>query len=412
MSFFATLGVILMSEAAEGTLEGKGGFAAKLKKSVGSVAASVGAVMFVLPLQWLYFGEMSPMSVLATLLLSFLCEGMLILYIPSSITALVGFHYLAAPLAGIITAIYRICAFAADKLADISSLVSLRYPFAAPIIIICIAVIVVMMVKNVKNWLWSLIPFAAASVIFFGCVHIHDAVGCDKTVLNYINFEAHDAVAAVNGRRAVVFDMTDGAAKAMDSIRYTLSDNYVTEIDTYVLTDVSLRHIGALRNMLKYRVIHKVYIPMAQQENEIFYVSELMRTAKEYGAKAVLYSRSKETVMSIGDVRVTMPQHTELERSVKPLSALRFECGDEIVTYVGSSAWENEYVWDFTDNADSVIIGANGPVCKSSPEGKLPKTVKELYCPSEDVLKSLGKWVDRDRVSVKTLVRFVMTARN
>ena len=391
MSFFATLGVILMTEAVERYNSGGGKLPWLLKYISCNTASSVGAVMFVLPLQWLYFGELSPMSLPATLIISLACEGMLILLLPYAVFALVGWHFGAGVLGTVITLIYRLCAFLAAELAELSSLISLRYAFALPIIIICIAVIAVMMVCNVKNWLWALIPFGASAVIFFACVGIHNSVYSDSVTVSYANFGSHDVLCAVAGDSAVVFDCTGGSSGASGKVSSVLSEQYVTEVDTYVVSDLTLRHINALRALLKNRVVHTVLVPSPMEEEDVYLINELIRLTDEYRTEAVMYSRIDEAEMSVGAVKITMPKYTKLKRSTKALGAIRFECGDRSISYMGCSAWESDYITEFVSGSDEIIIGSYGPNLKTLPDISLMRSSKSVYWVSEELGTQLGQ---------------------
>lgn len=394
MSFLATLGVILMSEATERRIKSGGRKLSRFKGLLSGIAASLGATMFVLPLQWLYFGEMSLMSIPATVILSGVCEAMLVLLLPYAFFAVAGWHYAAAIFAGLTTIFCRVCTLIADVLADYSPLISLRYPFTAPILILCIAVIVVMVAENVESWLYSLIPVTVAAAVFSACVGLHGVFMGDKAVINYINSGTNDTLAIVTHRKAFVLDFTSGSSNSMYAVTEALSKEYVTRIDTYILTDLSLRNINAFRSLLKSRVVDTVAVPITSDNNEVYLINSLWEIAEKYGTRMILYSRDDETEMNIGAISVTLPRYTELKRSSRPLAAALIECGDTSFAYVGSSAWESEYVWSFTEFADRIIIGEYGPVAKSTPGGHISPSVNTVYCHSSDAVSTLGGWLE------------------
>jgi len=382
LSFTATLGVILVSDAAEKGVKAEGRLAARLGKFIGGIAASLGAVMFILPLQWLYFGEISLMSVPATLILAVFCEGMLVLLLPYSVCALFGLHYSAASFAGAITAIYHVCEAVTERLSDISQLISLRYPFTLPTIIIFVTVIIFMMAKDVRSWLWELIPFSFAAALFAFCVYLHGAITGSQITVDYINEGKNDAFAITCASRTVVVDFTIGSSDISYDLCEIAASRYATEIDTYVLTDNSVKHINALRTLLKNRKIDTVLVPAPTESGDRYLMDSLAKTAEEYRTEIIMYSRTEETSVSLNGVSLTIPKRTELDRSVRPLAALRIDHNGGTIAYSGTAAWENEYIWEFVLDADTVIFGTNGPNLKEAPAGSLSDSTAVVYFPS------------------------------
>ena len=89
LSFSATLGLIVLSEAKPNMTLRKlfrKLFGKKLSRKVAAILSAItmtlGAVTFLVPLQWLYFGEMSMLSPVSSLILTPICELMLWLLIP------------------------------------------------------------------------------------------------------------------------------------------------------------------------------------------------------------------------------------------------------------------------------------------------------------------------------------------
>lgn len=412
LSFFATLGVLLMTDSVTKRLEnvsqlGKAG--RRMVKFFSAIAASVGASMFVMPLQWLYFGEMSLMAVPATLLLSWVCEGMLVLYLPYLICALLRLHRICDLLAYVITLLYRLCEFVAEHLAQMTSPVSLKYPFAAPLMILCVAVIIVMMVRNVKSWIWSLIPVTLSVSLFFWGVWLTERLNSDRITVDYMNTGYHDMLLTVSGRQSVAIDFTYGSGTAMYKLREAMAEEYLTELDTLVLTDISVRHINAVRSMLQSRVVRTVLVPGASEQSELYLIQRLAETAREYGTEVSLYPRSDETVLYLDDMEIRLPKYTLIKRSKRQLAAASFKRGDRVLSYLGCSSWENEYVADLAKDAYFLIIGANGPLLKNAPDTVLSEKTETVFFANEDTLSTLGPWLDGfdGRVRVGNRLRIV-----
>lgn len=375
LSFFATLGVILMSEAADKASEKIKNHKSdlrpvliRLRKLFSNVAASLGATLFVLPLQWLYFGEMALMSVPATLIISFICEGMLMLLPFELIFSLLGWHFMGGRLGWIIDMLSRICADAAEWMAGFSRIISLRYPFAVVIVLLLVGCILFMIIRNFPSWFYALIPLAASVLLFTCMVFIHDAVYANRVSVDYVGEKSHDAIAVTARGRTMVIDITDGSAAVLNKLKSSINERYVTEIDTVLFTDVSRRHINALRSFMKYRVVKRILVPMPTDESERYRIADLMKIAEEYGAETVIYKNGAPVELNFSGVEISMPARTVIKRSVQPLTAVRIAFPERNIVYMGASSWESDTVWKYSEDADIIILGSNGPKVKSAPQ--------------------------------------------
>ncbi|MBQ8552257.1 MAG: ComEC/Rec2 family competence protein [Clostridia bacterium] len=401
LSFCATLGVLLMTDAAKRKTirldsENKAvrPILGKIRSFLGSVAASVGATLFVLPLQWLYFGEISTLSVPATVIMSYLCEGLLLLLMPYLVCALMGWHFICGRLGWLISALCKICSQTAEALSEHARLISLEYPFALPIIVCLVCVIIWMMAENFPSWLYALIPFAAASAIFLTGVHFYDRAHFDTSTLNYTSYGKHDAFLLVSERQAMIIDATDGSGVLMGNINDLLAERYLTEADTLMLTNVDRRHVNAVRELLRYRRVRRLLVPTPSDDYDSHLLAELYRVTEEYGTETVMYSPHRETVMSFGDVTLSMPGRTYIDRSVQPLVLINFTCADSKLTYAGSAAWESDYVWSCSEGAKYLILGVNGPNFKTPPSGTADESLEYIAVSSKERLAEFADWLD------------------
>lgn len=400
LSFMATLGVILLRESAEGIIpSGKyrnhfvKGFIRSLKALLMNIYASIGAVLFVLPLQWLYFKEISAVSVPATVIMAFLCEGLLILLLPYLIFSAAGVGAVCQFLSVPVMFMCNACSAAAEWLSPGARLISLKYPFALPIIIGLVAVLVWMMRKDFSSWAYSLIPLFAACAVFGVCAFGYHFVHTDDVSVDYLNDRKHDALLTVSRRHAMVIDATNGSKASMVDVRYALADRCLTEIDVLMLTDIKRGHTGAVRALLQCRVVHRILLPIPADEYENFLLEDMRQAAREYGAEVILYSPYSENTVTFGDVKLSVPKRTFIERSLTPISALGIEVGNTKVAYAGASSWEDDYIWSFTEDADCLIIGENGPTLKTPPIGNIPDSVKHLCVANEDRVGFLSEWI-------------------
>ncbi len=391
LSFFATLGVLLMSESSAklfDDVQEKSWRHILLRypsKLIRGIFVSLGATMFILPLQWLYFGELSLLSIPATIIISIICEALLLVLPVHLIFSLTGFHFISRRLGFIVTALARLCSDTAEYLASFPSLISLHYPFAFPIIILTVCVIVWMMAKNFSSWLWALIPFGAASAVFLFGVTAYNAAYYERATIDYMSDSSGDIVAAVSERQAIIIDVTDGSRGLMYDARQHLSESFVTEIDTLLLTHLHRRHTSSVRALLKNRIVHRIIIPLPSGEYDKYIADELCDIAAEYGAEAILYSSIEDAEIIFNDLKLTLPTMLMTERAEEPLRVLQISCQGTDISYIGACAWESEYLWNIADDAKYLIFGSHGPSIKEAPNLVLSDKTEFILISSEEV---------------------------
>ncbi len=401
MSFASTLGILLISEETGKLFAGVPYYASwrytfrfRLLKTLEVIPISFAAAVSVLPLLWLYFGETSLLSVPATLIMAIFCEGLLVLIPIYLLFALTGLHSLGVGIGWLIEILTKICTVIADLLASVSSLVSLNYPFALPIIIVCAAVIILMMIKNVSSWLYALIPIGISVIIFLSGAAIYETLHENDVTLDYISADSGDALIAVSGRKAMLIDISEGPSDIYYSCMDALANNCIIEIDTLLYTHIHRKHINSLRGLLNKLVIRRILLPVPTGEYDRYITLEIAALAKEYGTEAIFYTVFEETEINFGDIRITLPKKAALNRSTHPIMTLLIEHNDSEIAYIGKSVWEDEKLWNEIKEAEYMILGGCGPEIKSFPDGSINPKTKVICIGDKTVLGELSPWLD------------------
>lgn len=397
LSFYATLGMTLFSEEIDHRRERRGidggvkhGILCLLEK----FSVSFGAVLFVLPLQWFYFGEISPVCVFSTLIMSMICEGLLALIPVYLVCCLTGWHFMCGRLSFVIGLLAELCQRTAQAFAEISEPISLGYPFV-PVLLMClVSVIVLMMYKNCKSWLYAVVPAAVIVALFVGCAGIYENINRNEVCLDFVSYESHDAILLVSERNAMIVDITNGSRVPLAKLEDELRRRCITGVDALFLTDLSRRHVSSVRGYLKFTPVKRIYAPMPDDEYDRYIADDMNAMAEEYGAELIMYPRDEDVSVIFGDVTLTVPSARYIDRSVRPLEAVKFIKGEISVSYIGSSVWENGELWAFAEDAGCLIFGSNGPVFKSPPTGTVPEGVGAVHMPSREFAARLEGYTD------------------
>lgn len=396
LSFFATLGVILSTAAHRkmDRLTNRGLLIRVLRKLSGGVAVSVGAALCVLPLVWIYFGEVSTMSVFATLVLSVMCEALLtlaLLYIP---LCAVGFYTGASVIAGALSAVGEVFTVIVRTLAGASRLVSLRYPFVLPLGVILFAVLVFIFTKSpkYKRGILTSVALILSVLAFVSCTLMYGAANRERVSVDYMSVGTSDAVLFVRGDTSVLVDVGYGSSGILSEATDALADRLQTELDVLVLTNLNRGHIGFVRRLLTARRVHGVYIPEPSEEYELYVAADVADAAARCGA--AVYSYTEGSQISLGELILELSPEYLLERSQKPVRAVRISTGEMDTVYVSTSSWEAPEVWEYTNGADFVIIGGAGPDVRGVPDTKVSEETQLIFISGDEVLDKLVPWLD------------------
>ena len=399
LSFSATLGLIIMSEAKPNMtlrklfrkLLGK-----KLSRRVSSLISAVtmtlGAVTFLVPLQWLYFGEMSMLSPVSSLILTPICELMLWLLIPCLVCSLLGLSLLADRFGLLVELLYDALDAISSKLAQSTKLVSLKYPFVPILILLCAITLIVLIIRTKKRML-LLIPFGAFVAALYSGIGIYEYLRADEALLVCFNHKSNESFMLAVGGHGCVVDIGDGTQTALNLAVSELSEQCITEVDTLILTHIHRRHISAIRSVCENRMVRRILIPEPTDESENAIATDLVEIAGYFSVEVGFLPRPDEASISFGDVTIQLAEKRYIDRSVHPLIGLEFGLPDGYVLYFGSSTWEDIGFVGFGDDADVVIYGSHGPVIKSAPG--LLFDCERTYATNEPVARSIAAvWID------------------
>lgn len=329
-----------------------------------STISSNCAVAFCL---WLFFGEISAVTLLTNLLLSPLCTAALVtvfLYF-----GCIGLGFSTA--AGFLVWLTRITATLMIRIAEYFSLragavISLEYSFAGVIIIsMSIAYVILCVVKLKRKWP-LLMPAVVATLAYAVCFGIYSAAVEGSVKVSYLNNKGSEMIVMSSTGNAVICDLSDGSKShirgAIDVVRL----NNLTEIDVFVLTHYHQKHIPATESLLDREVVRQIWLPEPVDERELSVMLNIIRVAEEKGCRAVIYGTGEELTV-FGEKGLTVKREY-IKRSTHPVITLTLSLGGDRLTYVGSSVFESGLAEDAAENiamSRDVIFGSHGPVSKT-----------------------------------------------
>lgn len=294
MSFLATLGLVTVYSFIDEKIPKKHikkWYLRILKKTgLGILAITLMTVisnLFVLPISFSIFGEISLVSVpaniaLATISTVFLCE------IPI-VFLLCKIPFLNEPLLALMRA-------TANLILSISRYFSkwdhaiqpLNYIFADIIIPILVIVFVICLIIKIKyKWL-MIIPPVTAIIAFGICLAITYAKQPAKAIY-VVDGKEEMLVISENGR-SVLCDISCSSVDMYYESYYLAKDCGANKIDTMILAHFSKEHSEIIERIGKFTIIDRLFLRQPINDKELFIARDIIETAESIGINVCIYN--------------------------------------------------------------------------------------------------------------------------
>ncbi|MCD7782369.1 MAG: ComEC/Rec2 family competence protein [Firmicutes bacterium] len=368
-----------------GTSKGAARMLSRAVKYVyGSLAVSVSALIFTLPVMWIKLGEISVISPLSTLLLSI--PVTIILYLCPLVVLTFGFcPPVSAALSYLIVIFARFAVSAASLLSNIPN-ASILLPSGNYIFLLIPAVVGVLLAAaffcRKGHGIYYVSAALACFVVFTSAIVSVRALCADPSV-TYINSGTNDGFAVTDGDVTMIVDISDGSWSVASSAVSALADNGYSRVNVYMITHLHTRYARTLKRLVTREYVDCVWIPAPETEDEMSIYDKIINTAGTCGVPVVTYSRGD--ILYFGGITIDTAVYTKISRSTHPIIALSIKTEDGLTAYIGSSVHESElyeYALDMAAAADTVIFGTHGPVYKS---GAVYTTSADIIFASTDV---------------------------
>ena len=280
LTFLATLGILIVSEMTEDLSHklpkhtSKNAFITRpLMRHVyalrSSLIISSAALLAVLVIQWLSFGEVSLMTLLSNLLLVPLAPALLLCAIVTLILPITPIAYLAALPAKLALLLVRL-------LATPRAVISLRYGFVPYVLIPLLLLTILLLLLDLgKKRALICVPTVAAILAFAICLGITGASKKDTLAVLYTRTLEDEGIVLMQGSRAVVCDLSDGSNSSFYSYIDSVKSETITEIDTLILTHYHERHVQSVMRFCTQNKVRTLLLPDASGENA--FVMERLR---------------------------------------------------------------------------------------------------------------------------------------
>ncbi|MBQ9086179.1 MAG: ComEC/Rec2 family competence protein [Clostridia bacterium] len=377
MSFLATLGILTVYPVAEKQIPySKNPLLRFLRKGIMLLLMTVVANLFLLPIMWAVFGEISWIGLVSNILMSPLADLILVATVP-----LLLLHGVPFAGDGIRAALSAAGEGLLAQLRFFSGIpygtLSLDYSFSyllIPLFSIATAVLLVVRLEK-KRWL-AVLPLATVLGLAL-CLTVYHSVNATPRLVYANDGKQNEIFAVEEGITLSVCDCTSGGLRTYSAVKELLSESHATEIHSYVLSHYHGRDVRGLELLLRKTMIHTLYLPAPTTQEEAQIASRLFDTAEECGTR-VVFTHNTEGVRMTDSVALGM---TRSDGGEDLEGAFVFIGEESSLTYLSS---EKLPITDGLPASQGILIGnhdhriAQMPAESSVPVYNLPRERKRI----------------------------------
>lgn len=358
LSFAATLGILTVGRS---MLEPLAERSRPVRAALTPVAVCLSALLFTLPVSWLYFGEVSVLSPLTSLLA--------VLPISVVLTAAALFPFLhGLPLVGTLLkslagGLAQFCLKGAAALAFPEALIPIRLP--ALIACAVTAILLALLLRKKTGFFSAALPVLAGFAAFGAVTALLLIPGAKTSVVSFVSEKNRDVLTVKEGRATALIEIGDGSYSLPGRALSGLGEN----ADVLILTHYHAAHIGLCERICGEQYLSAIYLPYPENEDEQSAADRIAEcTAGE--TSVVFYSPGEG--IPVGDAEVSVTRYS-LSRSSQPVVAVTVTGTKKRIASVSGPLWEaDSKAYRDLLPCDAVYFGSHGPSA-GIPDGGYPE---------------------------------------
>ncbi len=328
------------------------------------------ANVFLLPILWGVFGELSVASIPANLLLSPISA----LYLPLGAMSLVlgKIPLLGGAVIKLVSFIGDIIEWIADILARANyGVISLEYHFAPVLIVLFAVATVILMIIKLKHKLLICIPIACFGVVFALCISIFTITA--KPTVDYVSRQTSDYVIIQKADSVTVCDVGKGPSNAVGILNEYINSE-ATEIENYIVTHAHKNHEYSIEKIMRSGFIRRLYLPLTTDSDELANVKEIYDMAREYNTQIIFYD-SGELIETVPNIQV-IPHFSVSENN---------NCSSVYIEILNTKTNEKLFTYaDCSKSTNALESGAESKYFVLGDHGNINETGENSFEPSNE----------------------------
>jgi len=318
----------------------------------------------VMPIIWLYFGEISLVSIPANVI--FIPLITLFMYISMAYLVLYPLAVFITPFSFCITGFTELL----NRLAGWVGggkwvMLSVNYNFSVYFLIPIAALLIILPLAEKKRRITLLISSFSLCAVFFCTIFAVQSFDKVNVRISYITENKNDGFVIKSNGEILIADISDASYGFASSLIHESAELHGCEIEYLLLTHYHNKHISLLSQISSREILRCVILPEPINEREEGIFASMCEFAEAGGIDILVLPRGGSFVF--GDAIITLADRTYISRSSHPITSVRIDVGDETTVILSGSFNESNYdVLSLTDDADTLIFAVHSPVYKKS----------------------------------------------
>ena len=328
-----------------------------------------------LPFLWQYFGEISLLTPITTVLFTPLIAMILTLTPPLLLFRYVPF--IARPLAFAISKLCQITTDAAGAMTEIPHTVVPLHHAAAPYFAISVMILFfsIPLLRKRKQ-----IVCAFAGILFLcgtlvGILAVKQTITRDHIAITATVQGKNEVILVTENGKTLLCDISNGSYTAINSAYNQARKDGATELTALVLTHLHKRHIQSFDRISDTAYVRMLILPAAESAADKEIIHSLRQIAEDKNIPVREYTRG-DTGIIFEDTALRIDTDT-LSRSTHPVIVLSLTAYDHDTVYIGASAAQGIPIDDLS-RFSTVIFGLHGPIYKTEYDMKLSSTTARV----------------------------------
>lgn len=386
LSFVASVAIIVFLPAFDSVQELLYAKLTLSSKCIKAISAAITAVVVGLAanialiyLQARFFGEMSLVSLPATLVLSIPTSLLLIF---SAVTLLIPQASVLAALAGDVS--LEIAEWFSNIEGILIPLNDIFSQICALTTLLALIFIAVAKLKNVKRWL--LLPLVLSFVTVLTSLAV-TYIPNRGTSFTFVHASGGDLLLFTDKEKSVVVDFSDGTATGGMQIVNIANELRSTELDDLILTHYHNRDTYFIASMARRIRVKTLHLPYPIDEEERAIANQLIKEAERHGITVVFGADD----LAIEKIKVLAFDHTAMPHDRHDALLFSVAVDGEVFTYINGSVPQSpiaDEMHKMLNAAKYVIIGDTGFAnSKSTSVSHLWQEHEAVYVTEEKLLR-------------------------
>ncbi|MCQ2426413.1 MAG: ComEC/Rec2 family competence protein [Lachnospiraceae bacterium] len=351
LSFAATLGILTVGRS---LLEPLSERSRNVRAVAAPAAICLSALLFTLPVSWLYFGEISVLSPLTALLS--------VIPIPAVLTSaalfsvLHGVPVLGTLLGNIAGGLARVCLDGAAALAFPEALIPIRLPA----LIACVGTVILLAVlfRKKSRFFAVFVPVLSGFLVFGAVTAVLLLPAAKSSSVSFVSEKNRDALTVRDGGVTALIDIADGSYAAARDALSGVEGN----LDVLILTHCHPSHIAQCARLGGEQYLSALYLPYPENESERSVAARLAET----GLPLRFYSPGE--AIPVGGAEIAVKRYF-LARSSQPIVTVTVTGKETRTASVSGPLWEADpEAYRSLFSFDTVYFGSHGPSVKEPPD--------------------------------------------